>query len=1030
MTVLINNELSVFPILRTKRIIIGSEDIKVEALISTQEQASTSSWLSSSDFKRYVKFYFLLIPDAMASLASDLQNPTTRMLYLSNSNFGLTPDLNWRSNFSENMITEVDLLEVLQDNFNTTTPVSDLDYMSVNDIYFEATISTNNLDYSTSDRWHLLGFSHIDLNAITEDYGLSPSVFAPLGGNMSYDLLLEKLDGETLHPPKTVDALFTVSGNPYYGEAHYHDEQSPGPMGYIGWMAGHSSEMGERLTSSPVPYNKVVAKGFLLSEAFNSGYDGSIDYSFSNNLSRIASTGTGDSLLSALSATNDFIENASNSVSTAQRMKNTAIQSSVSNSANLFDRNQLSFVRVEEDPTRPSGVSDSSHHGALFFLNFLQLIKNNSELFWLIEAHENSQSDNSLSVLRDIYKESRIARISVHRRRLTNSTTGNTSLTENDYEFYDDNEIEKEIISTAQPAGSISLKSKGSAAGSIEEMFFETSESRPSKYRALFLKDYDLFHNVNYGRYTYLIDFMFQDGIKLVVQSAIRELKRNLSSFARFQSFSQIPISQYTTAVNSQIGIDPELTSNHSRTDQAPSVNYPNRQEAINIGCYNHETNSFTKYFRETAQARYYPAINSAITSFVNLYGKINPAATDEHLETLSVEVQRALRPENESCTPESIEIFVRSCKDLLSAASDMISEPLVSLSDRVAQLSVNGSDPGASQSEFINVRSRTRINASAIRNTDVLYEPSFNMPDARTQINLYDIRAKISNSFSTNRIVFPERFFTLSSVSTDGDLRGPTQIINREDFFSMPKQTKLTYTSMLTNNLSIASPRPSPGSLNSPMAPASGRPPRSSILSFDSLDRSNNLNSSIGSARLSVNFSKVVKSSVTNTNTVDSAASTSSRYLSQELESALCNAASRAESKEEYVSSVIDLYRDINFIKSELGDLYEELNAASVFLSEFSINHREALEVEKTKSNLDLIDKDRVGTTRAPVELENYLFEAKTMAASEILPGRDPKPFATTGKNFKSTKLVKYDNVSPIDDGMVLVNNVIIGGR
>lgn len=1030
MTVLINNELSVFPILRVKRIVIGNEGVKVEALISTQEQTSTSSWLGSSDFKKYVKFYFLLIPDSMASLASELQNPTTRMLHLSNTNFGLTPDLNWRNNFSDNMLTEVGLLEVLQDNFNTTTPVSDLDYVSVNDIYFEATIPTNNIDYSISDRWHLLGFSHIDLAAITEDYGMSPSVFAPLGGNMSYDLLFERSENGSMHPPKTVEALFTISGNPYYGDAHYHDEQNPGPGGYVGWMAGHTSEMGERLTSSTVPYNKVVAKGLLFSESFSSGYDGSIDYNFSNNFSRARSSGTGDSLLNTLSSTDDFIQNISNSITTTQRMRDMAIQSSISNSVNLLDVNQPSFIRVEEDPNSENGISDSSHHGAVLFLNFLQLIKNNSELFWLIGAHENSQTNSSLSVLEDVYRESRLARLSVHRRRLTNSTTGNTALTENGYDFYDNNEIEKEIISSAQPAGTLSLSSKNTKVGSIEELSFETPESSSSRYRSFSLKDYDLFHNVNYGRYTYLIDFTFQDGMKIVVNSAINELKKGLSSFDRFRSFSQIPVTQYTTAINSQIGTNSDIANDYSRTEQGPNFNSTNRQSAINIGCYNYKTNSFTKYFRETAQARYQSVIGSTIDSFVDLYRKINPAATDGHLDTLSVEINRALKPENESCTPESIEMFVYSCNNLLSVASTMTSQPIVSLSDRATQLSVNGSTVGPSHGQFINVRARTRINAAAIRNTDILYEPSFNMQDARTQINLYDVRTRISNSFSTNRIVLPERFFTLSSVSTSGDLQGPTQIINREEFFSMPRQTKLTYTSMLTNNLSIDTPRPSPGAQNSPTTPLSGLPTRSRILSFDSIDRASNLNYSMGSSRLSVNFSKVFKSSIRNVNAVESEAMTNRRYLSQELESALCNAASRSESKEEYVSSIVNLYKDISFIKSELGDLYEELKSASIFLSQFSTNHREALELEKSKSNLDLVDKDRVNTNVPRIELENYLFESKTMAASEIIPGIGPRPFATPGKNFKSTKLVKYDNVSPIADGMVLVNNVIIGER
>ena len=55
MTVNINNELSTFPTLRTRRITVDANEIKIDALISSQEDVSRSSWLSSSDFTRYVK---------------------------------------------------------------------------------------------------------------------------------------------------------------------------------------------------------------------------------------------------------------------------------------------------------------------------------------------------------------------------------------------------------------------------------------------------------------------------------------------------------------------------------------------------------------------------------------------------------------------------------------------------------------------------------------------------------------------------------------------------------------------------------------------------------------------------------------------------------------------------------------------------------------------------------------------------------------------------------------------------------------
>jgi len=170
MTIDVNSELSVFPVLRTRRIIVGSDKIKIEALITSKEDISNSSWLGSSDFKKYVKFYFILLSDNMAQLASNMQQPLTRLLAVSNSNFGLTPDISWETNIPNNMLAEVSLLEVMQDNYHTTTPISDLTMGNINDIYFEAEIDASQINYNSSSKWHLIGFSHIDLNFLHKKF--------------------------------------------------------------------------------------------------------------------------------------------------------------------------------------------------------------------------------------------------------------------------------------------------------------------------------------------------------------------------------------------------------------------------------------------------------------------------------------------------------------------------------------------------------------------------------------------------------------------------------------------------------------------------------------------------------------------------------------------------------------------------------------------------------------------------------------------------------------------------------------------
>ena len=122
----------IFPVLRTKRIIIGKnsaaslpqgaefvwdnaslswtipvpppDKVSVQALLSTRDNNNVSSWLGSSRFKEYIKVFFMVVPESNISSMRRMRNPETR--FSSQDDLALL-----REHYD---MTEISLSEILQ----------------------------------------------------------------------------------------------------------------------------------------------------------------------------------------------------------------------------------------------------------------------------------------------------------------------------------------------------------------------------------------------------------------------------------------------------------------------------------------------------------------------------------------------------------------------------------------------------------------------------------------------------------------------------------------------------------------------------------------------------------------------------------------------------------------------------------------------------------------------------------------------------------------------------------------------------
>ena len=72
----LNDSFDIFPVLKTKNIVIGNNKVTVRFSLSTKDRSNVSSWLGSSRFKAYIKIYFVLTPDTRRT--AFLNDPDTR----------------------------------------------------------------------------------------------------------------------------------------------------------------------------------------------------------------------------------------------------------------------------------------------------------------------------------------------------------------------------------------------------------------------------------------------------------------------------------------------------------------------------------------------------------------------------------------------------------------------------------------------------------------------------------------------------------------------------------------------------------------------------------------------------------------------------------------------------------------------------------------------------------------------------------------------------------------------------------------
>ena len=776
---------SVLPIITTKKIHLSSKEktIKVDFSLNLPASAFGHHTVVNSDIAEMYYFYFVVLTEAQSGLIPLLKNPDTRGRAIKRNYLGHEDNI-----FQEGGIKRISYKEVLENHktiqYNTTDLSDDYnnEFRSSTIVEYVPThlVERHSIPYEDieTDKLCMVCFMDIDL---VQDFSMG-------NNTIYYDLLLERSSSTgRLDVPRTINSFYVnhpgssddasvgageSNIRPYYGPTHYHAPDPSNPEAYVGWMAGHiDGEMGPRLELVETPNYKITSDLKIYesqADISQPGHHGSIGPSWAN-----------DRLLPKSNLKNEIRHN--NLVKDTNQLLEDARMHYAANALKVpnivdYESQEMSFVNYVADPqssdNRPMG---HSHHGFAISIDFLEIVKHRSRLGYLLDVHSQNESENF--IFESVFK-SRIKHMSFFRQRAVNVPYEINERQGKIYSKYDENEYGDYIISSSDFAVFASIGGSGqnrilnatSDLGSLEEVEILQSAPPgmqgpegivmippPKHSRQFIVRDRDLFHNINYGKYTYTVKIVLEDGIEKTISDMLIRNNRILSNYEKFLFSASIPLN-------------------------------PSSDENSHEGGYDYATESFTLSFRSDL------VNNQTASAICSLYGRMKAFLTGVEEQRLQPEVEELKRKLN--LNSGKLQDFLQfnqilkemnnMIKSILSLGVDITSpRPIENFKNSIEN--VNGANL-----KTIEIVAKTNIISEAISEGTIVED--FN-PRPRILPNFLsfdDFRDSLGSVFDGG-FILPTQFLTLVGSSYDSSSGGLTTAAPSKRDAELEKKSKST---------------------------------------------------------------------------------------------------------------------------------------------------------------------------------------------------------------------------------------------
>lgn len=775
---------SVLPIITTKKIHLSSKEktIKVDFSLNLPVSAFAHHTVVNADIAEMYYFYFVILTEAQSGLIPLLKNPETRGRTIKRIYLGHEDNI-----FQDGGIRRISYKEVLENHktiqYNTTDLSDDYnnEFRSSTIIEYAPAhlVERHKIPYEDieTDKLCMVCFMDIDL---VQDFSMG-------NDTIYYDLLLERSSTGRLDVPKTISSFYVnhpgssddasvgpgeSNIKPYYGPTHYHAPDPSNPEAYVGWMAGHADgEMGPRLELVETPNYKITSDLKV--------YESQADVSQPGHHESIGPSWANDRLLPKSNLKNEIRHN--NLVKDTNQLLEDARMHYAANALKVpnivdYESQEMSFVNYVADPQSPENrPMGHSHHGFAISIDFLEIVKHRSRLGYLLDVH--SQNESESFIFESVFK-SRIKHISFFRQRAVNVPYEINERQGKIYSKYDENEYGDYIISSsdftvfASPGGSGQnrILNATSDLGSLEEVEILQSAppemqgpegivmiSPPRHSRQFIVRDRDLFHNVNYGKYTYTVKIVLEDGIEKTISDMLIANNRILSNYEKFLFSASIPLN-------------------------------PSSDENSHEGGYDYATESFTFSFRSNLTN------NQTASAVCALYGRMKAFLTGVEEQRLQPEVEELKRKLN--LNSGKLQDFLQfnqilkemnnMIKSILSLGVDITSpRPVENFKNSIEN--VNGANL-----KTIEIVAKTNVISEAISEGTIVED--FNPRPRRLPnfLSFDDFRASLGSVFDGG-FILPTQFLTLVGSSYDTSSGGLATAAPSKRDAELEKKSKST---------------------------------------------------------------------------------------------------------------------------------------------------------------------------------------------------------------------------------------------
>ena len=604
-------------------------------------------------------------------------------------------------------------------------------------------------EYLATDSLDLLCFVDMDLT------GDRP----PFTGNntVHYDLLLTR-DNTTgrLNVPTQINSFYiddpipseggaVESGmselRPYHGPVHYHAANPQDPEAYVGWMAGHpNGRMGPKLKQVTTPNYKITSDLKVYED----------QPMFLNTLDTISPSWMSDNLLPPSQLRGNLrINNLTKTVQELVEDVHEHRSDYCRRNPNIVDyeSQQTAYVSYVSDPDGTSPLEES-HHGFAISINFMDLVKYRSRLGYILEYH---QRTGNTTFVEKCMVHSKIRDIVFYRHRVVNNPYERNERQSLVYSKYDDNQYGTFIVSSSDrdansfqgnPAFKNRLLPSESPRGNLEEVEIlqldRANAARgaaimtesPKYSRQFIVKDRDLFHNINYGKYSYMVKINLRDGIQKVLKDEYDTATGFIKNYKDFLFYAQIPY----------------RISSEGAT-----------------GNYNYATKSFTPEFKNDAMNQ--RSITGAIGSYIQMKSILS-AKNQEDLQEEMLYLSGKLHLESENL--QDMLEFYNILEEMRASIKSLLSTGIELSSGRKEEnyiSSVENATGGNMAS--IEVVSKTNVISKAIPKDTVIadYSPT---PGAQRLFTGLDTYRERLVDILDGSYIFPSQFLTLQTAEFD----------------------------------------------------------------------------------------------------------------------------------------------------------------------------------------------------------------------------------------------------------------------